>query len=104
MYKIYKLVFQGEIIYIGSTSQPLNNRRYRHYADAFRKKNLRFRNNNSISRFIRNNFSIRTNFYDQVKIFLIEESENKTFALSQEKYWINFYKSEKLLNKYHKTK
>lgn len=73
MYKIYKLIFNNEIIYIGITKLKLS-----------RRKNSP-------------NYSVPKEIYKKSEILLIEETDDK----SRERYWINFYRNEgiKLYNK-----
>lgn len=71
MIKIYKLIHNGEIVYVGQTKQKLNTRKAKGYSNV--------------------------PFYKECKIELIEETDD----VSREKYWIDKLRSEghPLLNK-----
>ena len=71
MYKIYKLVYEGEVVYIGKTKTSLSVRKS--------KKNY----NEDVMAIL-----------DSCEIILIEETDN----VSRERYWINFYGIDNLLN------
>jgi hypothetical protein len=68
MFKIYKLVHAGKIVYIGCTTQELK-----------RRKSNGYRSNEAVN-------SIRK----ECEIELIEETDDK----ARESYWIRFYKKQ----------
>jgi hypothetical protein len=71
-YKIYGLLYEGKLCYIGCTTRRLNERKWA-------------------------GFGKTIPFYKECEIVLIEETEDKT----RELYWYNYYKDKgaKLLNK-----
>ena len=73
MYKIYKLVYEGEVVYIGQTITNLMKRKHGGY-----------RTNDELQK-----------IYKDCDIILIEETDD----VSRERYWIDFYGIENLLNK-----
>jgi hypothetical protein len=72
-YKIYRLVYEGKIIYVGHTKLALSRRK----GSA--------------------NYSVPKDIYKLSKIELIEETESR----NRERYWIEYYisKNEPLMNK-----
>ena len=72
MIKIYKIVYESNIIYIGRTKYTLKVRKSK------------------------KNYSVPAEIYKQSTIELIEETED----VSRERYWIGYYKSKgvKLMN------
>ncbi len=62
MYKIYKLVFRGEVVYVGRTKQSLEKRKKGGYAST-------------------------VPFYKECEIELIEETDD----VSRERYWIEYF-------------
>lgn len=73
MTKIYKLIYKGEIIYVGRTKLTLKRRK----GSA--------------------NYSVPNDIYKESTIELIEETED----ISRERYWIDFYRTSgsNLMNK-----
>ena len=72
-YKIYKLVYKGEVVYIGKTKTSLNRRKRAGY---------------HWNEFLQ---SIRK----ECEMILIEETDD----VSRERYWIDFYGIENLQNR-----
>jgi hypothetical protein len=73
MYKVYKLVKDGNVVYVGVTKLELR-----------RRKSVGYRNNTNGLHSIRH----------ECEIILIEETDD----VSRERYWIDFYKDQPLLN------
>lgn len=71
-YKIYKLIHKGKVVYIGKTTKTLEER-------------MRFR--------YRNNPEVHA-IHKECSIELIEETDDG----GREKYWINYYGYDNLLN------
>lgn len=70
--KIYKLIHNEKIVYIGRTTVELNKR-----------KNWQYKNNPKLQ-----------SIYKECRIELIEETDD----ISREHYWISFYGKDNLLN------
>lgn len=90
MYRIYAIKFNGEVIYVGQTFQPVDSRYFKHLHNAL--------SESESSRIPKLYAHMRENKCKGYSFELLELVYNKKERNEREKYWILFYQTQDKCN------